>query len=81
MSPSPAERARCADWLDDELRIIRELLGESIVITSNADGRVKAFYNVCRHRGTRICTEAPEYVRTISQPPRRSHQRHLQVLP
>ena len=21
--PSPAERARCADWLDDELRIIR----------------------------------------------------------
>jgi len=24
--PSPAERARCADWLDDELRIIRPAL-------------------------------------------------------
>jgi len=24
--PSPAERARCADWLDDELRIIRPTL-------------------------------------------------------
>ena len=36
---------------------IREVLGESIVITSNPDGRVNAFYNVCRHRGTKLCTE------------------------
>ena len=36
---------------------IREVLGESIVITSNAEGRINAFYNVCRHRGTRLCTE------------------------
>jgi glycine betaine catabolism A len=38
--------------------IVRDVLGESIVITSNAAGRVNAFYNVCRHRGTRLCVEA-----------------------
>src|SRR5687767_246923 len=38
--------------------ILRDVLGESIIITSNAAGRVNAFYNVCRHRGTKLCTEA-----------------------
>ena len=37
--------------------IVRDLLGESIIITSNASGKVNAFYNVCRHRGTKLCTE------------------------
>jgi Rieske 2Fe-2S family protein len=37
--------------------IVRELLGESIIVTSNAAGKVNAFYNVCRHRGTKLCTE------------------------
>jgi Rieske 2Fe-2S family protein len=36
---------------------LRQVLGESIVITRNPSGRVTAFYNVCRHRGTRLCTE------------------------
>ena len=38
--------------------ILREVLGESVIVTSSAGGRVHAFYNVCRHRGTRLCTEA-----------------------
>jgi phenylpropionate dioxygenase-like ring-hydroxylating dioxygenase large terminal subunit len=37
--------------------VVRELLGESIIITAASDGRVHAFYNVCRHRGTKLCTE------------------------
>ena len=36
---------------------MREVLGESIIITRRTGGRVNAFYNVCRHRGTRLCTE------------------------
>jgi Rieske 2Fe-2S family protein len=36
----------------------RELQGESIIVTRGPSG-VNAFYNVCRHRGTRLCT-APD---------------------
>jgi phenylpropionate dioxygenase-like ring-hydroxylating dioxygenase large terminal subunit len=36
---------------------VRELLGESIVVTSAPSGSINAFFNVCRHRGTRLCTE------------------------
>jgi Rieske 2Fe-2S family protein len=35
---------------------VRELVGESIIVTRSARG-VNAFYNVCRHRGTRLCTD------------------------
>jgi Rieske 2Fe-2S family protein len=35
---------------------LRDVVGESIIITRGASGRVRAFYNVCRHRGTRLCT-------------------------
>jgi Rieske 2Fe-2S family protein len=37
---------------------VRDLLGESIIVTRAASGGVHAFYNVCRHRGTRLCSEA-----------------------
>jgi Rieske 2Fe-2S family protein len=37
--------------------IVRELQGESVIVTRDARGAARAFYNVCRHRGTRMCTE------------------------
>src|SRR6516165_9343623 len=37
---------------------LREVAGESIIITRNTGGAVHAFYNVCRHRGTQLCREA-----------------------
>jgi Rieske 2Fe-2S family protein len=35
---------------------LRDVCGESIIVTRDAGGILRAFYNVCRHRGTRICT-------------------------
>lgn len=29
--------------------------GESVIVVRGRDGMVRAFYNVCRHRGTRLC--------------------------
>jgi len=37
---------------------LREVGGESIIITREPGGEPRAFYNVCRHRGTRMCTDA-----------------------
>lgn len=34
-----------------------ELAGESIIIVRGDDGQVRALANVCRHRGSRVCTE------------------------
>jgi Rieske 2Fe-2S family protein len=37
--------------------LVREIAGESIVVARDRHGRLRAFFNVCRHRGTRLCTE------------------------
>ena len=36
---------------------LAEIAEESIILTRDAGGLLRAFYNVCRHRGTRMCTE------------------------
>jgi Rieske 2Fe-2S family protein len=36
---------------------------ESILIVRDAGGELRAFFNVCRHRGARLCTEAAGQVR------------------
>lgn len=38
--------------------VVRDIAGESIIILRDRAGGLRAFYNVCRHRGTRICTAA-----------------------
>jgi Rieske 2Fe-2S family protein len=37
---------------------LRDVAGESIIITRDRTQQVRAFYNLCRHRGTRLVTEA-----------------------
>ncbi|MCO8305731.1 MULTISPECIES: aromatic ring-hydroxylating oxygenase subunit alpha [Streptomyces] len=42
---------------------------ESVLITRNRRGEPRAFLNVCRHRGARLCTEASGTVRRSLQCP------------
>jgi Rieske 2Fe-2S family protein len=37
---------------------LREVAGESIIVTRDESNSLRAFFNVCRHRGTRICAPA-----------------------
>ncbi len=37
--------------------VVGEVAGESLIVVRGNDDELRAFYNVCRHRGTRICTE------------------------
>src|ERR1700691_4140643 len=57
------ERIFCREWVcvarEEELahsgafRVL-DVLGESILLVRNREGRLRAFYNVCRHRGSRL---------------------------
>jgi Rieske 2Fe-2S family protein len=54
-----AERvARPGDWL----RV--EIADESILVVRGKDERIRGFYNVCRHRGSRICDDEQGSVRS-----------------
>jgi len=46
----------------------RDVAGASILVVRAADGVIRAFHNVCRHRGTRLCTEARGLVSSIQCP-------------
>jgi Rieske 2Fe-2S family protein len=41
---------------------------ESLIVLRDPDSAVRAFYNVCRHRGTRLCQEATGHVAAIQCP-------------
>jgi glycine betaine catabolism A len=58
------ERIFCREWIcvarTEEVteagayRVL-DILGESVLLVRNREGRLRAFYNVCRHRGSRLC--------------------------
>jgi Rieske 2Fe-2S family protein len=58
------ERIFFSDWFcvarDEQLpkpgdfRVVA-VVGQSILLVRNREGRVRGFYNVCRHRGARLC--------------------------
>ncbi len=37
---------------------LADVAGESVIVTRDAEGAIQGFYNVCRHRGTRMCTQS-----------------------
>ena len=38
--------------------MVREVAGESIIVLRDRVGALRAVFNVCRHRGTRLCRVA-----------------------
>jgi Rieske 2Fe-2S family protein len=58
------EHIFCREWLcvarEEELPAagdfrVLDVVGESIILVRNRQGALRAFYNVCRHRGSRLC--------------------------
>jgi glycine betaine catabolism A len=37
---------------------VREIADESVIVTRDENHSLRAYFNVCRHRGTRICADA-----------------------
>ena len=61
--------ARCAD-LDTPGAFRTVRVGrESVLLTRSRTGELRAFLNVCRHRGARLCTEESGQVRRALQCP------------
>lgn len=46
-----------------------EIAGESLIILRDQDGTVRTFYNVCRHRGSRLCNETHGHLSRAIQCP------------
>ncbi len=37
---------------------LASVAGESLIVVRDREGQIRAHFNVCRHRGTRLCTES-----------------------
>src|SRR6185503_19507307 len=46
-----------------------EAVGESLIVLRDQEEKVRAFYNVCRHRGTRLCEQESGRLRETIQCP------------
>lgn len=47
---------------------VQEVAGESLIIARDREGTIRGFYNVCRHRGTRLCEDQSGHSSTIQCP-------------
>lgn len=71
------ERIVAKQWLfvDHASRLVKagdyilyDVAGESIILVKGRDGAVRAFFNVCRHRGSRVCLKTEGTARTLTCP-------------
>ena len=49
--------ARCEELEKPGSFLTVDVAGENLILTRDQSGALHAFYNVCRHRGTRMCEE------------------------
>ncbi len=47
---------------------VAQVAGESVIVVRDQNAGIRAFYNVCRHRGTRLCQAATGHLRAIQCP-------------
>src|SRR4051794_12879465 len=47
---------------------LAEVAGESLVVVKDQRSTIRAFYNVCRHRGARLCQDQKGHATTIQCP-------------
>lgn len=60
---------RSSDFAEPGSFRLATVAGESLIIVRDRGGEIRAHYNVCRHRGTRLCTEsAGTFSETIQCP-------------
>ena len=52
---------RAEDWPKPGNFKVLDIQGESIIVARNREGEFRAFYNVCRHRGARLCARPDEH--------------------
>lgn len=57
-----SQLARAGDFF------VQEVAGESLILVLDQKGTVQGFYNVCRHRGTRLCEVASGHTAAIQCP-------------
>jgi Rieske 2Fe-2S family protein len=57
-----SEAARPGDFF------VTKVAGESLILVRDKSEQVRAFYNVCRHRGTRLCEDERGHGATIQCP-------------
>jgi len=72
------ERIFCREWLcvgreeqlaaPGEFRVL-DVCGESLILLRNRAGELRAFYNVCRHRGSRLCRDPQAAAAAEQRPP------------
>ena len=48
--------------------MLYRVAGEEIILARGDDGEIRAFYNVCRHRGSRVCQESSGNAKSFSCP-------------
>lgn len=48
--------------------IVAEVADESLIVLRDKSGEIRGFYNVCRHRGTRLCEEQSGHAVAIQCP-------------